>query len=221
MLAHECGHGGFTDSRLVNDAVGFVLHSSLLSPYFSWAITHAKHHHYTNHMTMGETWVPSTAHPSKAKVREAKTVAGTIKRIVIVALAGWYAYLFLNATGAKQNVGQSHFNPKSRALFKPKDAAYVRASNVGMLALWDSFEETKSLPAAVKTVAASASAAVFRVFLMPIDAMKTTLQVHGADGLTLLGAKMKTSGPFVLWHGATGAMVATFVGHCACEHGRG
>jgi len=132
VLAHECGHGGFTDSRLVNDAVGFVLHSSLITPYFSWAITHAKHHHYTNHMTMGETWVPSTADPSKKSVQAAKTTFGTLKRIAIIALVGWYSYLALNATGAKLNLGQSHFNPGAKALFKPKDANYVRASNVGM-----------------------------------------------------------------------------------------
>ena len=133
VIAHECGHGGFTNSRLVNDAVGFVLHSALLSPYFSWAITHAKHHHYTNHMTMGETWVPSTAHPSKRSVKEAKSVFGTIKRIGIIATFGWYAYLLFNATGAKQNLGQSHFNPAAKALFKKKDANYVRASNIGMM----------------------------------------------------------------------------------------
>ena len=86
VIAHECGHGGFTDSRLVNDAVGFVLHSSLVTPYFSWAITHAKHHHYTNHMTMGETWVPSTADPTKQSVQAAKSNGGTAKRIAIVAL---------------------------------------------------------------------------------------------------------------------------------------
>ena len=50
------------------------------------------------------------------------------------------------------------------------------ASNAGMLALWDSFESTKNLPSAAKTVAASAAAAGFRVFLMPIDACKTILQ---------------------------------------------
>merc|ERR1719453_690662 len=133
VLAHECGHGGFTDSRLVNDAVGFMLHSSLITPYFSWAITHAKHHHYTNHMTMGETWVPSTADPDKKSVKVAKSTAGTIKRIVIVALFGWYSYLFFNATGAKQNLGQSHFNPFAKALFKKKDRNYVRASNVGVI----------------------------------------------------------------------------------------
>jgi len=87
------------------------------------------------------------------------------------------------------------------------------ASNAGMMALWDSFPQTEKLPAAVKTVAASAAAAGFRVFLMPIDACKTILQVEGADGLTKLGAKIRKSGPLVLWHGSIGAMSATFVGH--------
>lgn len=133
VIAHECGHGGFTDSRLVNDAVGFLLHSSLVTPYFSWAITHAKHHHYTNHMTMGETWVPADVDPNKKSVLAAKTKKGTIKRIVLIFLAGWYMYLFVNATGAKQNRGASHFNPKAKSLFKKKDQNYVRASTVGVL----------------------------------------------------------------------------------------
>jgi len=87
------------------------------------------------------------------------------------------------------------------------------ASNAGMIALWDSFEGTKSLPAAAKTVTASAAAAGFRVFLMPIDACKTILQVEGANGLQILGAKIKTGGVGVLWHGSLGAMSATFIGH--------
>jgi len=132
VIGHECGHGGFTDSRIVNDGVGFVVHSALLAPYFSWAITHAKHHHYTNHMTMGETWVPSTANPEKKSVKAAKTTRGVWTRIIIIATVGWWAYLITNRTGAKSNLGQSHFNPNSRALFKKKDANYVRASNVGM-----------------------------------------------------------------------------------------
>merc|ERR1712032_1076214 len=84
-------------------------------------------------MTMGETWVPSTANPEKASVKSAKTNSGTWKRIIGIAFAGWYVYLFTNATGAFQNKGQSHFNPRSKALFKPKDAALVRLSNVDML----------------------------------------------------------------------------------------
>ena len=50
------------------------------------------------------------------------------------------------------------------------------ASNAGMMALWDSFETTQNLPAAAKTITASAAAAGFRVFLMPIDAAKTIMQ---------------------------------------------
>ncbi|GBG29110.1 Solute carrier family 25 member 38-like [Hondaea fermentalgiana] len=87
------------------------------------------------------------------------------------------------------------------------------ASNAGMLALLDSSETTATLPVAVKTAAASFSAATFRIFLMPIDAAKTSLQVNGKDGLRILSSKMKVGGPQVLWAGALGSASATFVGH--------
>ena len=45
------------------------------------------------------------------------------------------------------------------------------------------------LPVQVKTIGASAAAASVRVCLMPIDALKTTLQVEGSGGLALLRAK--------------------------------
>lgn len=50
------------------------------------------------------------------------------------------------------------------------------AANTGILVLMDSYEETKDLPVMVKTVAASATAALWRIFLMPVDTLKTTLQ---------------------------------------------
>mmetsp|Transcript_9159 Transcript_9159/g.20016 ORF Transcript_9159/g.20016 Transcript_9159/m.20016 type:complete len:238 (-) Transcript_9159:273-986(-) len=86
-------------------------------------------------MTEGETWVPSTANAEKPAVRFAKTKVGTLRRIAAVALVGWYMYLFNNDTGSRQNRGQSHFSPRSKALFRPKDANYVRASNAGMVAM--------------------------------------------------------------------------------------
>lgn len=51
------------------------------------------------------------------------------------------------------------------------------AANAGMLALLESSDKTKDLPVGVKTLAASASAGAFRIFLMPIDALKTIMQV--------------------------------------------
>lgn len=51
------------------------------------------------------------------------------------------------------------------------------ASNAGALALFDSNPKTASLPAAVKTIAASAAAASCRIVLTPIDTVKTIMQV--------------------------------------------
>jgi hypothetical protein len=36
VIAHECGHGAFSDSEALNDGVGLVFHSLLLVPYYSW-----------------------------------------------------------------------------------------------------------------------------------------------------------------------------------------
>lgn len=36
VIAHECGHGAFSDWEQLNDSVGLVFHSLLLVPYFSW-----------------------------------------------------------------------------------------------------------------------------------------------------------------------------------------
>ncbi|CAM9223623.1 unnamed protein product, partial [Ectocarpus fasciculatus] len=87
------------------------------------------------------------------------------------------------------------------------------AANTGTLALLDTFESTKDLPVGAKTVAASASAAGFRIFLMPIDTFKTTMQVEGKDAVAQLLKKVKVNGPTVFWHGALASATATFVGH--------
>lgn len=38
VIAHECGHGAFSDYEWVNDSVGLVFHSLLLVPYYSWYV---------------------------------------------------------------------------------------------------------------------------------------------------------------------------------------
>lgn len=87
------------------------------------------------------------------------------------------------------------------------------AANAGMLALLASYDETRNLPVIVKTMAASGAAALWRINLMPIDTLKTTMQVEGAAGLSKLKAKFANGGPRVLYHGAMGAFGATYVGH--------
>eukprot|EP00978_Attheya_sp_CCMP212_P011612 scaffold28743_cov45-Attheya_sp.AAC.2 len=85
------------------------------------------------------------------------------------------------------------------------------AANTGVLTLMNSLDATKDLNVGFKTVAASASAAIFRIFLMPIDTVKTTMQVQG--NFAAVVTKVKAGGPTVLYHGSLAAASATFVGH--------
>lgn len=83
------------------------------------------------------------------------------------------------------------------------------AANTAILALLEPYD----LPMAAKTGAASVSAGIWRIFITPIDTLKTTLQVEGKQALPLLGTKIRTHGIMVTFHGALAAASATAVGH--------
>lgn len=85
------------------------------------------------------------------------------------------------------------------------------AANVGALALLEGTESTKNLPVAVKTLAASVGAALFRMLCMPIDTLKTFMQVEGSS--KALAEKMQKQGVSVLFHGTVANSLATLVGH--------
>jgi len=87
------------------------------------------------------------------------------------------------------------------------------AANAGILALLQSNSFLKQLPSPVQTIFASACAAAFRMLLMPIDTLKTTLQAQGSSGWSLLRQRVKTDGIGSLWWGAFATAAATFVGH--------
>ena len=87
------------------------------------------------------------------------------------------------------------------------------AANAGVLTLLNSMDNTKDLPIAIKTSAASISAGLFRIGIMPIDTCKTIMQVEGKNGLKSLGRKIRLGGPSTLFHGSIGAASATAAGH--------
>ena len=104
VLGHECGHGAFGNSKIQNDLIGFILHSSLLVPYFSWKYTHNKHHKFTNHLIYGETHVPETAKEvgwymgiNKILGEDSFTMVIIFTRLIL----GWPAYLFTNVSGGR------------------------------------------------------------------------------------------------------------------------
>jgi hypothetical protein len=68
------------------------------------------------------------------------------------------------------------------------------AANTGVLTLVNHVDLTKDMNIGIKTMFASAAAALFRIVLMPIDTVKTTMYVaeeafgQGALGLLLLSS---------------------------------
>lgn len=85
------------------------------------------------------------------------------------------------------------------------------AANTGILTMLNSLDATKDINIGFKTVAASTAAALFRIVIMPIDTVKTTMQVTGKFSNVV--DKVKVNGPFALYNGSLAAASATFVGH--------
>lgn len=127
VLAHECGHGAFSKDKKLQDAVGYVLHSIMLTPYYSWQRSHAVHHRYTNHMELGETHVPENMDASDSdklydSIELRKTILkqfGDEKGIkywgglqaFLHLIVGWPAYLLIGATGGPDRGMTNHFFP--------------------------------------------------------------------------------------------------------------
>jgi len=84
------------------------------------------------------------------------------------------------------------------------------AANAGVLAV---LSGVGWMPEGLKTFFASWAAAGFRILITPVDALKTTLQVQGSAGLTILADRVAKDGVSTLWSGALASSFATFMGH--------
>lgn len=87
------------------------------------------------------------------------------------------------------------------------------AANGLVLHLTENNELLKGVPLFVTTGMASVLAGSWRLFVIPIDAWKTSKQVHGKEGLKVLSGKMKVNGVSSLYQGALASSLATMVGH--------
>ena len=153
VLAHECGHQSFSESWILNDAVGWVCHSALLVPYFSWKITHSKHHRKAGHMQQDTAFVPKTRDEYAAGISSpphqlahlaAETPLATAGQLVAMQLGGWPMYLMFYVTGRGRNESffsecegrfwlrsSSHFLPWSN-LFGKQDKHRILLSDLGI-----------------------------------------------------------------------------------------
>jgi len=181
VIAHECGHQAFSESKTINNSVGWVLHSALGVPYHAWRITHGQHHASTGHMTMDQVYVPSTRSQlglrpfdSDKEDRLGSRVSEEVRRELWEALGdspigaaygsacyllgGWLAHILWNASGQKRYPkGTSHFSPSS-IQFKSQHHDLIIISNVGVF-LW--------LTTLSTFIYVYGFATVFRLYLVP------------------------------------------------------
>lgn len=150
VTAHECGHGAFSDYPLVNDAVGFVLHTALLVPYYSWKHSHRRHHSNTGSAEHDEVFVPAWSAEERPLWSERWYRLG---HLAFQQLLGWPAYLLFNAGGKEYSRWASHFDPWS-PIFSARERVEVALSTAGVAAvaslLW-SATQAFGVAAVVKT----------------------------------------------------------------------
>ncbi|KDN50697.1 hypothetical protein RSAG8_01195, partial [Rhizoctonia solani AG-8 WAC10335] len=137
VIGHECGHGAFSSSRALCDSIGFVLHTALWTPYFSW--------HHSNHASMerDEVYVPSAR--AELNIPSAPnpeidwdeifgdTPIYTLFRLIRQQLLAFPAYLLMNVSdhGAEATLYLSAFLGDH----------YMRSSEPVFQALWNTYNE--------------------------------------------------------------------------------
>jgi len=140
ILGHECGHGTFSEKQWKNDLLGYIIHTTMLVPYFSWQHSHYVHHSRTNHMTEGESHVPDTVETKSGqfwmKVRDAiGTDAWAFYQVFMAFALGFPAYLTLGRSGGPKRGFTSHFFVPNK-LFPTSKLFKVGLSTVGLLVMF-------------------------------------------------------------------------------------
>eukprot|EP00667_Euglena_gracilis_P005651 EG_transcript_5684 len=145
VIGHECGHNAFSENQFLQDTVGYIIHSLLLVPYFSWQRSHAVHHANTNNMWVGETHVPRLASEADAKLYTFfRKVLGPLwppTHAAIVFAIGWPVYLMKGASGGPAYGTTNHFwpfwpfNNGEKELFPGKHKLRVLLSDLGVIAV--------------------------------------------------------------------------------------
>ncbi|EMD32299.1 hypothetical protein CERSUDRAFT_58880 [Gelatoporia subvermispora B] len=146
VIGHECGHGAFSSNKVVCDSVGYVVHTLLWTPYFSWKISHHRHHRNHASMERDEVYVPKTRsdlcipdehqeHPIDYEEYFGDTPIYTLYMLIRQQVVAFPAYLLYNVSGQKSYPKwTNHFDPDS-ILFSPSQRDAVIVSNMGILSM--------------------------------------------------------------------------------------
>jgi omega-6 fatty acid desaturase (delta-12 desaturase) len=148
ILAHECGHGGFSKHKKLNYTMGLIMHSFLLVPFHSWRISHSQHHKATGNIDKDTAFVPHTRESwvktncgqnAKTNMIEFAELAEDSPIValwhdIVHQLFGWPGYLLCNLTGQKY---QGQKGLKIMHFYFGEDSVFFKKSELPLIMLSD------------------------------------------------------------------------------------
>jgi omega-6 fatty acid desaturase (delta-12 desaturase) len=148
ILAHECGHGGFSKHKKLNYTMGLIMHSFLLVPFHSWRISHSQHHKATGNIDKDTAFVPHTreswvktnfGESAKANMIQFAELAEDSPIValwhdIVHQLFGWPGYLLFNLTGQKYGGAKGL---KITHFYFGEDSVFYKKSELPLIMLSD------------------------------------------------------------------------------------
>ncbi|KAI0827412.1 delta-12 fatty acid desaturase protein [Trametes gibbosa] len=145
-VGHEADHDNMSPVKWINHSIGLLCHTLIFLPYFSWRLTHLRHHKAAGNLDTEEVYVPhlrsSYGLPppekaTKSDYREAfeESPIFLLCRFMVMQFLGLHTYLTWNTMGSKRYPkGSNHWNPYS-GLFSKDEYAAVYVSNAAIFAM--------------------------------------------------------------------------------------
>lgn len=93
------------------------------------------------------------------------------------------------------------------------NAPLSRFGDTAMNTFVNSSLKDTNLNTATKTFIGSCGAGLWRIFIIPIDTFKSSLQVNGSNGINIIRERIKMDGLKTLYNGSMASGFSTMVGH--------
>jgi acyl-lipid omega-3 desaturase len=87
MNGHDCGHGSFSNSEILNNIMGHISHTPLLVPFSTWAESHRRHHVGHNHIKR------DYSHPHVINRDRKIWFAKVLQYAGVYPIFGWFIYM--------------------------------------------------------------------------------------------------------------------------------
>ncbi|XP_062083875.1 delta(12)-acyl-lipid-desaturase-like [Humulus lupulus] len=131
LIGHDCGHHAFSDRKWVDDTVGFVIHSTILLPYFSFKYSHRRHHSNTGSIEHDEAFVPKTKTQMPWFSKYLNNPLGRVLTIGFILTTGFPLYLACNILGRPYDRFACHYDPYS-PIYSNSERLQIFISDVGV-----------------------------------------------------------------------------------------